>query len=98
MAYAGVEKAFCVLQFAKCESVVMVQCQLYIKWHKDPPTDETILYLIGCLSAGKRTGWPRVSDVDVDCVRDLFAQTCKSQQNAQQRNCRFAENCLACPT
>ena len=60
MACTGVEKAFCVLQFAKCESIVMVQCQFRTQYHKDQPTDKPICIWYnnfeqtGSLSAGKR--------------------------------------------
>ena len=42
MAFTGAEKAFCVLQFAKCESIVMVQCRFHTQYRKDPPTDKPI--------------------------------------------------------
>ena len=64
MAFTGVEKAFCVLQFAKCESIVMVQRRFRTQYHYDPPTDKPIptWYInfeqTGSLSAGKRTVRP----------------------------------------
>ena len=33
------QKAFCVLQFAKTESVIRVQHALHIKFHCNPPSD-----------------------------------------------------------
>ena len=42
MAFPGAEKAFFVLQFAKCESTVMVQRRFRTEYHKDPPTDKPI--------------------------------------------------------
>ena len=60
MAFTGAEKAFFVLQFAKCESIVMVQCRFRTQYHKHPPTNKTIrtwynnFEQTGSLSAGKR--------------------------------------------
>ena len=62
--FTGVEKEFCVLQFAKCESIVMVQRQFRTQYHKDPPTDKPIrtgynnFEQTGSLSAGKRAVGP----------------------------------------
>ena len=42
MTFTCAEKAFCVLQFAKCESIVIVQHQFRTQYHKDPPTDKPI--------------------------------------------------------
>ena len=64
MVVTGAEKEFCVLQFAKCESIVMVQRRFHTQYHKDPPTDKPIrtwynnFEQTGGLSAGKRTGQP----------------------------------------
>ena len=86
MEFAGVEKAFCVLQFAKCESIVTVQRQFLIQYHKDPPTDKPIrtlynnFYMVQqfwtdwqsqCWWTNRPAG-PSVSEVDVACVREAF--------------------------
>ena len=36
------KKAFCVLEFAKTESIVTVQRRFRIMYHIEPPTDKTI--------------------------------------------------------
>ena len=60
MAFTGVEKAFCVLEIAKCESIVMVQRGFRTQYHRDPHTDKRIrtwynnFEQTGSLSAGKR--------------------------------------------
>ena len=36
------KEAFCVLEFAKTESIVTVQRRFRIKYHTEPPTDKTI--------------------------------------------------------
>ena len=67
MAFTGAEKAFCVLQFAKCESIVMVQRRFWTQYHKDPPIEKPIhtwynnFEQTGSLSAGKRTDRPSAS-------------------------------------
>ena len=42
MAFTVNKKAFCVLEFAKTESIVTVQRGFRIMYHTEPPTDETI--------------------------------------------------------
>ena len=81
MAFTGAEKAFCVPEFAKCESIVMFQRRFHTQCHKDPPTDKPIrtwynnFEQTGSLSVGKRTGQPSVLDVDVERVREAFTQS-----------------------
>jgi hypothetical protein len=38
----GDKKAFCVLEFAKTESIVTVQLRFRTKYHTEPPMDKTI--------------------------------------------------------
>ena len=42
MAFTVNKKAFCVLEFAKTESIVTVQRRFQIMYHTEPPTDKTI--------------------------------------------------------
>ena len=42
MAFTVNKKAFCVLEFAKTESIVTVQRRFRIMYHTEPPTDKTI--------------------------------------------------------
>ena len=42
MAFTVNTKAFCVLEFAKTESIVTVQRRFRIVYHTEPPTDKTI--------------------------------------------------------
>ena len=81
MAFTGAEKAFCVLQFAKCETIVMVQRRFRTQYHIDPPADKPIrtwynnFEQTDSFSAGKRTGRPSVSDVDVEHVGEAFKRS-----------------------
>ena len=60
MAFTGAEKVFCVLQFAKFESIVIVQHRFHTQYHKDTRTDKPIhtwynnFEQTGSLSVGKR--------------------------------------------
>jgi hypothetical protein len=42
MAFSGEQKAFCVLQFAKTQSIVTVQRGFRTKYRTEPPTDKTV--------------------------------------------------------
>ncbi|RZF32102.1 hypothetical protein LSTR_LSTR003965 [Laodelphax striatellus] len=81
------QKAFCVLQFAKTESVVTVQRAFRIKFGCDPPSDNNIRRWFhqfedtGCLCKGKSTGRPRVSEEDVERVRESFTRSPKKSVN-----------------
>jgi len=56
------KKAFCVLEFAKTESIVTVQRRFRTMYRTDPPMDKTIrewymkFQQSGCLCAAKRRG------------------------------------------
>jgi hypothetical protein len=56
------EKAFCILESAKTESIMMVQQRFWTKYNTEPPTDKAIhewykkFQQIGCLCAVKPTG------------------------------------------
>ena len=58
------KKAFCVLEFAKTESIVTVQRRFRTRYRTEPTTDKTIrewymkFQQSGCLCAAKRRGRP----------------------------------------
>jgi hypothetical protein len=64
MARIGDKKVFWFLEFAKMESVVMVQRRFWTEYHTEPPMDKTIhewykkFQQRGCLCAAKLTNWP----------------------------------------
>jgi hypothetical protein len=76
MAFSGAQKAFCVLQFAKTQSIVTVQRGFRTKYRTEPPTDKTVgdwyrkFEETGCLCVAKRTGRPGPSLGTVDLVRE----------------------------
>ena len=61
MAWTGSKKAFCVFEFAKTESIVMVQWRLETMYHTEPPMDKIIrewcmkFQQSGCVCAVKQT-------------------------------------------
>jgi hypothetical protein len=62
MAFSGEQKAFCVLQFDKIQSILKVQRAFRTKYRTKPPTDKTVrdwnrkFEETGCLCVAKRTG------------------------------------------
>ena len=76
-------KAFCVLQFAKSESVISVQRAFRVKFKCDPPCGKNIrrwysqFETTGCLCKGKSTGRPTVSEENVDLVRASYLRSPK---------------------
>ena len=81
MAFTVNNKAFCVLEFAKTESIVTVQRRFRIMFHTEPPTDKTIrewymkFQQSGCLYAAKRSGRPGPSAETVQRVREAFVSS-----------------------
>ena len=77
MAFSGEQKAFCVLQFAKTQSIVTVQRGFRAKYRTESPTDKTVrdwyrkFEETGCLCVAKRTGRPGPSPGTVDLVREF---------------------------
>jgi hypothetical protein len=75
------QKVFCVLQFAKTESVVTVTRAFRIKFGCDPPGDNNIrrwyhqFQDTGCLCKDKSTGRPRTSGESVEQVRNSFTRS-----------------------
>jgi hypothetical protein len=75
MAVSGEQKAFCVLQFAKIQSIVTVQRGFRNQYRTEPPMDKTVRHWYrkfvetGCLYVAKRTGRPGPSPGIVDLVR-----------------------------
>jgi len=74
------QKAFCVLRFNKCESVITVR-DFRRTYGTDAPTAQSIrrwhqtFQDSGCLCAQKRSGRPRTSDENIERVRQSFVQS-----------------------
>ena len=77
------QKAFCVLQFVKHESVVSVQRAFRRQFNSVPPSPNFIrrwyqqFQATGCLCKGKSAGWLRVSEEGVERVRQSFLRSPK---------------------
>lgn len=74
-------KAFCVLQFAKSDSVIAVQRAFRLKFKCDPPCDRNIrrwyrqFETTGCLCKGKSPGRPKVSVENVERVEESYRRS-----------------------
>lgn len=88
---SGQQKAFCVLRFAQCESVITVQRDFRTTYGVDAPTAQSIrrwheqFRETGCLCKGKSPGRPRVGDADVERIRHCFT---RSPQKSVRRAAR----------
>ena len=90
MAFTVNKKAFCVLEFAKTESIVTVQRRFRIMYHTEPPTDKTIrewymkFQQSGCLCTAKRRGRPGPSAETVERVRETFVRSPQKSTRASR--------------
>ena len=90
MAFTVNKEAFCVLEFAKTESIVTVRRRFRIMYHTEPPTDKTIrewymkFQQSGCLCAAKRTGCP--DPWAWKSRRDLWITLYTSEQQQIEQN------------
>ena len=77
----GEEKAYAVLEFHSLRSAITVQRHFRTKFHKEPPSANTIrrwyqqFLTTGCLCKGKSTGRPAVSEETVERVRMSFTRS-----------------------
>ena len=75
------ENAFCVLRFEVSRSVITVQREFRAWFRKDAPCRNNITswYRLfvenGCYCQGKSPGRPRVSDDNIERVRDAFLRS-----------------------
>ena len=75
------QKAFCVLQFENCKSLVTVQRAFHRQFNHDPPNANNIrrwhnqFAKTGCLCKGKSVGRPRVSEENVQREKDFEINT-----------------------
>jgi hypothetical protein len=74
------EKAFCVLRFEVSRSVITVQREFRARFKKDAPCRNNMTRWFrkfvetGCLCKGKSPGRPRVSNDNIERVREAFLQ------------------------
>ena len=91
MAWTRNNKALCVLEFAKTESIVTLQRRFRTMYHTEPRMDKTIrecnmkFQQSGCLCAAKRTCRTRPSAETVERVRETFV---RSPQKSRHRASR----------
>ena len=91
-------KAFCVLEFAKTESIVTVQRRFRTMYHTEPPTDKTIrewyrkFQQSGCLCPAKRTGRPELSKETVERVRETFLRSPQKSTHRASRELQMPQS------
>lgn len=91
------QKSFCVLEFAKCNSVTTVHRCFRLKYRIDPPNGWNIrrwyrqFVDTGCLCKGKSPGRPRVSEENVARIQTAF-------QRSPTKSTRHASRKLQLPT
>jgi len=96
------KKAFCVLEFAKTQSIVTVQRRFRIMYHTGPPTDKTIRewYMkfkqSGCLCAAKRTGRPGPSAETVERVQETFVRRPQESTTRASRELQMSQSSVWC--
>ncbi|GBN83627.1 hypothetical protein AVEN_245425-1 [Araneus ventricosus] len=77
------QKAFCVLSFARCGSVITVKREFRKKYRINPPTVQSIRRWYhqcgnsGCLCKGKSGGRPGISSENAERVRGTFLRSPK---------------------
>jgi len=93
----GQHKAFCVLRFSKCESMITVKRDFRRRYGIDAPTTQSIRQWYkqfeetGCLCKGKSTGWPRVSDDNVERIRESFVGSPRKSTNRASRELQIPQ-------
>jgi hypothetical protein len=76
--WMGVEKSFCVLEYARINSIILVQRHFHACFHKKSPTDNTTKQWYetfentGYLCVPKRPRWPGPSEEIVNWVCEIF--------------------------
>ncbi|PNF19518.1 hypothetical protein B7P43_G02327 [Cryptotermes secundus] len=85
------QKAFCVLEFAKTNLVVTVQCAFQRRFGINPPCPKNIRHWFrqfqesGCLCKGKSPGRPRVSEEQVARIHAAFERSPRKLTNRASR-------------
>ena len=98
MAWTGNKKAFCVLEFAKTESIVMVQRRFRTVYDTEPPTDKatrewyTKFQQSVCLCAAKRTSRLGPSAETVERVRGTLVRSPKKSTHRANRELQMTQS------
>ena len=85
------QKAFCVIEFAKSNSVIMVQRAFRKEFKTKPPSSKTVRRWCkkfkdtGCLCKGKSPGRPTVSDEQVARIHAAYLRNPRQSTNQSSR-------------
>ena len=100
MAATVVEKAFCVLELAKTNSVILVQRLFRRRYGKPPPTRQSIynwskkFQETCCLCKGKSSGRPPVSEETVERVRETFSRSLRKSTTHASLELQMPQDCV----
>jgi len=97
------EKAFCVLCFEVSRSVITVQREFRARFRKDATCRNNItrwhrqFVETGCLCKDKSPGRPRVSDDNIERVREASLRSPRKSVARASRELDMPERCTLCP-
>ena len=102
MALTSQQRSWCVLEFHKTNSVVIVQRAFKLKFNVDPPTNKSILKWHRnfiergwiCDQRKGRSGQPSVSEQVVDRVREFFLRSPKKSTRKASRELKGHFECV----
>ena len=88
--WMGVEKSFCVLEYARTNSIILVQRNFHARFYKNTLKDKTkqwyeTLENTGCLCVPKRPERPGPLEETVNRVHDVFNIVLEDQLDVQVR-------------
>jgi hypothetical protein len=89
------EKVFCVLEYARIQSIVMAQRRFRTKFGKDLPVKNSIkqwyekFQCDGCLCNAKHAGQPGPSEGRVERVREAFQRSPRKSGGMQNKLGKF---------
>jgi hypothetical protein len=103
MALTPEQRSWCVLEFAKTNSVVTVQRAFKRRFNVDPPTNKCILKWYGnfiekgciCDQRKGHSGRPSVSEQVVDRVREAFLRSPKKSTHRASRELRVPQSTVS---
>ncbi|GBL92252.1 hypothetical protein AVEN_35808-1 [Araneus ventricosus] len=88
-----VQKAFCVLEFNNCHSVITVQRRFRQHYNQEPPNTNNIrrwhqmFEETGCQCKGKTSRRPRVSAENVERIRRMYERSPQKSMHAGSYKC-----------
>jgi hypothetical protein len=94
------QKAFCVLRFVKSESVIIVQREFRKQFQSGSPCKTNILRWYrklqekGCICKGKSPGRPRMSEKNVNRIKESYARSPRKSLSRGSRQLGISQTTL----